>query len=110
VRQALANCIENYTGAFGSETAQIEADKESLKISVFEQKNGTWDRQSQVVVTALATLPGLVIDRPGTEPISIVVGLLPSERLYYREEDKYLTMDDLTRRILDRALFPKLGD
>jgi hypothetical protein len=40
------------------------------------------------------------------------VGVLPSDKLYYRdcEQDKYLTMEELTRRILDRVLFPKLRE
>jgi hypothetical protein len=32
--------------------------------------------------------------------------------VFFRDRvlDKYLNMEDLTRRILDRALFPKLGE
>ena len=44
------------------------------------------------------------------EPLEIVVGILPDQNLYYRDADKYLTMEELTRRILDKALFPKLGE
>jgi hypothetical protein len=43
-------------------------------------------------------------------PLEIVVGLLPGDMLFYRDGDKYLTMEELTRRILDQALFPKLAE
>jgi len=40
------------------------------------------------------------------------VGLLPSDKLFYRDraQDKYIAMDELTRRVLDRALFPALPE
>jgi hypothetical protein len=40
----------------------------------------------------------------------IEVGLLPGDKLFYRDQDQFVTMEELTRRILDRALFPKLGE
>jgi hypothetical protein len=33
---------------------------------------------------------------------------LPGNKLFYRDQDKYLTAEQMTRRILDRAPFPKL--
>jgi hypothetical protein len=30
--------------------------------------------------------------------------------MFYKHRDKFLTLEDVTRRILDRALFPKLGE
>ena len=57
----------------------------------------------------MTALPGFRIERGG-EPLEIVVGILPDQNLYYRDADKYLTMEELTRRILDKALFPKLGE
>jgi len=39
----------------------------------------------------------------------IEVGLLPGDKLFYRDQDEFITGEELTRRILDRALFPKLG-
>ena len=40
------------------------------------------------------------------------IGVLPGDRLFYLDTsaDQYLSMDDLTRRILDRVLFPKLRE
>jgi hypothetical protein len=40
----------------------------------------------------------------------IEVGLLPGDKLFFRDHDEFLTMEELTRRILDRAFFPKLGE
>ena len=55
------------------------------------------------------SLPGFRIERGG-EPLMIEVGLLPGDKLFYRDKDEFLTMEELTRRILDRAFFPKLGE
>jgi hypothetical protein len=63
-----------------------------------------------VDVTAVPALPGFRIERADHEPVDVVIGLLPDDKLYYRDEDHYITMEDLTRRILDRTLFPKLKD
>jgi hypothetical protein len=56
-------------------------------------------------------IPGFRLER-GEYSLAIEVGVLPSDKLYYRdcEQDKYLTMEELTRRILDRVLFPKLRE
>jgi hypothetical protein len=56
-------------------------------------------------------VPGFQIER-GNEPLIIEVGMLPEGKVFFRDRvlDKYLNMEDLTRRILDRALFPKLGE
>jgi hypothetical protein len=62
-----------------------------------------------VDVTVAPALPGFRIERGG-EPLEIVVGILPGDKLFYRDGDQYLTMEELTRRILDKALFPKLGE
>jgi hypothetical protein len=42
----------------------------------------------------------------------VEVGLLPDDKVFYRDrdQDKYLTVEELTRRILDRSLFPKLAE
>jgi len=34
--------------------------------------------------------------------------VLAGDKLFYRDGDEYITLEELTRRILDRALFPKL--
>jgi len=44
--------------------------------------------------------------------LAVEVGLLSSDKLYYHDcpQDQYLTLEDLTKRVLDRALFPKLRE
>jgi hypothetical protein len=76
---------------------------------VREEQDGRWEQRSKVDVTLSPALPGFHIERGG-EPLEIVVGLLPGDKLFYRYADEYLTMEELTRRIMDKALFPKLGE
>jgi hypothetical protein len=59
-------------------------------------------------VSALAKPPSLHIDRSG-DVLDIEVGLLPGDKVFYKDGEEFLTMEELTRRILDRALFPKLA-
>ena len=107
----LAGCIENYTRAFGSEAATIELLPETIRVTVHEQRDGKWPEVSRVEVFVAPTVPGFQIDR-GDLSMAIEVGFLPGDKVFYRdrEQDKYLTMEELTRRILDRALFPKLPE
>jgi hypothetical protein len=65
----------------------------------------------KVEVVLAGDLPGFRIERGElTQPVE--VGLLPSNKLFYRdlEKDVYLTLDDLTRKIMDRVLFPRLPE
>lgn len=107
--QDLAGCIERYTAAFGSESAEIELDGSKMRITVRDEEEGKWLVRSQLVVTIVPTLPGLRIDRGEGEPLTILVGILPSDKLFYRDGEEYIGMEELSRRILDRALFPKLS-
>jgi len=50
------------------------------------------------------------VERGETEPVLIEIGLLPGDRLSFRLDEQYLTPEDLSRKILDRALFPKLSE
>jgi len=76
-----------------------------------EQRDGRWQTTSKVEIGMVPAIPGLQIDR-GEVSTVIEVGLLPGQKVFYRdrEQDKYLTMEELTRRILDRAFFPKLQE
>jgi hypothetical protein len=106
---AMKACVDAYTRTFGPETAQLQASGQRLWVIVREEQNGRWEQRSKVDVSVVAALPGFRIERSG-EPLEIVVGMLPGEKLFYRDADQYLTMEELTRRILDKALFPKLGE
>ena len=105
----LALCVEAYAGAFGPESADIHLKASKIGITIREEQDGKWQQRAKVEVTIIASLPGFRIERGG-EPLMIEVGLLPGDKLFYRDKDEFLTMEELTRRILDRALFPKLGE
>ena len=76
-----------------------------------EFRDGKWHPAAKVELVAVPDIPGFRIER-GEYSMAVEVGVLPSNKLFYRdrEQDKYLTMDEFTRRILDRVLFPKLRD
>src|SRR5690348_13952198 len=107
----LKDCVDRYTESFGAEAAAVEMFPSRIKVVVREQQNGEWQPAGKVEVLAVSDIPGFRVER-GEYSMAIEVGILPSDRLYYRdcEQDKYLTVDELTRRILDRALFPRLRE
>ncbi len=108
----LTTCVEAYQQAFGKESADILAMAHKIKVTVRDHKDGKWQQTGKVEVTINLSVPGFQVDRGGAEPYMVEVGLLPDEKVFYRdrEEDKYLMLEDLTRRILDRSLFPKLAE
>jgi hypothetical protein len=107
----LAACIESYNASFGADAAEMTLQNCKIHISIREEQEGKWLQISRVDISIVLSVPGFQIER-GTEPLIIEVGILPGEKVYYRDRvlDKYLSMEELTRRILDRALFPKLGE
>ena len=111
VHQACAECIKSYTEAFGAESANIALLPSKIRITLLEQRDSRWQTSSKVEVGVVVSVPGLQIDR-GDVSMVIEVGLLPGDKVFYRdrEQDKYLTMEELTRRILDRAFFPRLQE
>ena len=78
---------------------------------MWEERDGNWQALSQVEVVSVPDMPGFRVER-GEYSMAVELGLLPSDKLFYRdrEQDKYLTMEEFTRRILDRALFPALRE
>ena len=105
----LAGCIEAYMEAFGPESADIHLQASKIRITVRDEQDGKWQQRAKIEVSIIASLPGFRIERGG-EPLMIEVGLLPGDKLFYRDQDEFLTMEELTRRTLDRAFFPKLGE
>jgi hypothetical protein len=105
----LAGCVEAYADAFGPESADIHLQASKIRITVREEQEGKWQQRAKVEVSMIPSLPGFRIERGG-EPLMIEVGLLPGDKLFFRDQDEFLTMEELTRRILDRAFFPKLGE
>ena len=111
VHQNLQVCVEAYQQSFGAQSADLQLMRSKIQIVVREESEGQWQQQSAVNVVAVPEVPGFRIERGG-DSLVVEVGLLPSDRVFYRDRelDQYLNMDELTRRILDRALFPKLRD
>jgi hypothetical protein len=107
----LQNCVQNYTATFGRESAEITLSPNRIRISAREERDGRWQPVAKVDVILVPDIPGFRVER-GEYSLAVEVGVLPSEKLFYRdrEQDTYLTMEELTRRILDRALFPALRD
>jgi hypothetical protein len=113
VHAALAACIEQYREAFGSNAAELQLEPEKIRVISRQDTDGAWKQNCVVEVVLVPKVPGFQIDN-GTagEPMVVEVGLLPGEKLYYRDrvKDQYIMMEELTRRILDRAFFPKLPE
>jgi hypothetical protein len=105
----LVACIQNYTLVFGAEAADSVLMPTKIEATVREQRDGKWQQSSKVQVSIVPEIPGYRIDH-GDASMIIEIGLLPGDKVFYRdrEQDKYLTMEELTRRVLDRAFFPRL--
>jgi len=109
VHEAIVDCADEYAAAFGKEAIELKYFLHKLRLTVNEQKEGKWEKAAKVEVNTVTKPPGIRVDRDG-DVFEIEVGLLPGDKLFYKDGDQFLTMEELTRRILDRALFPKLGE
>lgn len=109
VNTALAPCVASYAAAFGEESIEIVFLAYKIKITLREERDGKWQKSGLVEITTMPTLPGIHIDRNG-DPLDIEVGILPGNNSFFKDAEEFLTMEELTRRILDKALFPKLGE
>ena len=107
VHASLSACVEAYAQAFGPEVAQIQVEESRIVVTVREQRQGSWEQISRVEISIAPKLPGFQVEGAG-EPLLVEVGILPGDRLFYKLGEKYLSLEDVTRRALDRALFPKL--
>ena len=109
IHDYLAHCIQAYTENFGADSADIVLLPDRIQVTVREERDGKWQLLSKVEVISAPDMPGFRVER-GEYSMAVEFGLLPSDKLFYRdrEQDKYLTMEEFTRRILDRALFPAL--
>jgi hypothetical protein len=98
----LSACVEAFNSAFAPNVARIERTERGLTIS--------GDGVPVEIITD-TELPGFQVQREGAR-LAVQVGVLPGDRLFYFDVagDQYLTMEELTRRILDRVLFPKLRE
>jgi len=107
----LNECVTSYKQAFGDESADIQILPGRIKVVCRDQSEGRWKPATKVEVITVPDIPGFRVER-GEYSLAIEVGVMPGGKLYYRdsEQDKYLTVDELTRRILDRVLFAKLRE
>jgi len=99
----LSRCLSEFNTAFGAGAARILQTGTSLAVT---SGNNTVD------VVADTELPGFHVLREGASPLAVRIGLLPGGKLFYFDVagDQYLSMEELTKRILDRVLFPKLRE
>jgi hypothetical protein len=99
LRVNLLECVGTYNSAF-EEPSKLEAEGETMRITL---------GNDHVDVKTDYALPGFHVEH-GQHQLSIIIGLLPGDKLSYRDSEKYLTLEEMTRLILDRTLFPKLLD
>ena len=101
------DCVDEYKNSFGDDSVDLQRSTGKIRVVVHGEK------EARAEVVTSPKIPGFQVDRGvGGEPLMIEVGLLPGDKLYFRdlERDQYVTMEDLTRRILDRVFFPKLNE
>jgi hypothetical protein len=106
--ESLTECLQAFKEAFGPRAASIHFVTGRVRIEIRDEVEGRWVARAEIVITNDFTIPGFRIERGG-EPYLIEVGVLAGDKLFYRDGDEYITIEELTRRILDRALFPKLA-
>jgi hypothetical protein len=109
--EAIRSCLESYNTAFGAHASEAELLSGKVVAVAREERDGKWQQCGKVEVSAVPAIPGFQIDHGG-EPLVIEIGILPGNKLSYRDRaaDQYLGLEDLSRRILDRVLFPKLKE
>jgi hypothetical protein len=103
LKTELSGCTGEFNTAFGDGTAVVQQTGMNLTVTC-----GT----NTVDVVADTELPGVHVLREGSTPLAVRIGILPGEKLFYFDVagDQYLSMEELTKRILDRVLFPKLRE
>ena len=110
LHQQLSECIERYKQAFGPQAADITNLVSKVRITVREEQGGKWQPRARVDVSVNSQPPAFKVERGESEALMIEIGLLSGDRLSFKVGEKFLTADDLTRHILDKALFPKLSE
>jgi hypothetical protein len=108
VHAAIGDCVAEYSAAFGKESIDLSYFLHKIRVTVRDQKEGKWEKSAKVEVSTLTKPPSLHVDRNG-DILDVGVGLLPGDKIFYKDGEDFITLDELTRRILDRSLFPKLA-
>ncbi len=107
--ESLKECVDPYREAFGAQSAEIALEDNRIRATLREERGPSWQPRAEVLVDAVAGLPGFRIDYGG-EATELQIGVLPGDRVFYKHGDQFLTMEQVTKLILDRALFPKLTE
>lgn len=99
--QNLSECVAAYNQGFEANVT-IEQTAQGITVCAPADK---------VEIVTDTALPGFQV-KLGDHQFGIVVGVLPNKKLFYLDAivDKYLTMEEVTKRILDRSFFPKLPE
>lgn len=107
----LKACVADYQKAFGPESVEISGHLSRIRITVREFREGKWEATSKIEIRTDTALPGFVAEGPGS-PLTVEVGMLPGDKTFFRDtqQDQYINAEELTRRILDRGMFPKLPE
>jgi hypothetical protein len=108
LHRQLEECVARYKEAFGTESADITNLVSKLRVTVREEQGGKWQPRGKIDIALVTAPPAFKIESGDGEPTTIGLGLLGEDRFSYRLNDQYLTPEDLSRYILDRAFFPKL--
>jgi len=98
LRESLTICVDAYNEAFGAGSVSL-----ALEQGIMHMVAGG----GKIEIVTDPALPGFRVER-GSDPLLIQVGILPGDKLFYGDGEKYLTAEEMTRRILDRTLFPRL--
>lgn len=105
----LTACVARYKEAFGPESAELSNLVSKLRVITRDEQGGKWQPRGKVDVTLVSMPPAFKIESPEGEPLIIEIGLLSGDRFAFKLGEQFLTEADLSRYILDRLLFPKLG-
>ncbi|MGA2115587.1 MAG: hypothetical protein ABSH56_12660 [Bryobacteraceae bacterium] len=111
LHEALSRCVTTYRDAFGPESAEISFLVSKIRVAVAEGKpnkaGATPALQVEVVIDP--KIPGFMVHH-GSGSLEIRVDIFSGTTPSYRDGDRYLNMEDLSRRILDPVFFPKLPE
>jgi hypothetical protein len=109
LRTALGGCASEFNRAFEDQAVEVASASNGILVSVRQQSGGSWSNRAKVTVSVKPELPGFAVTNGG-EPIPVQVGMLAGDKLFYKSGERYLSIEELTKLILDRALFPDFKD
>ena len=103
--------VNAYVAAFGDGTVDILLVPPRIKVTARDPGKPRSQPIAKAELVIAPEIPGFRLEL-GERSLEIEVGILGSNNLFYRdrERDAYLNMEDLTKRVLDPVLFPKLRD